>query len=115
MKLEQIDHNTGKNDQNDDFNQLKPVGTVNPPVDYAQGQADRRAENAQLCMVGRTMASDKQIGYIQILLREGHLDRDDFTTSREFFRKKTRTAYRADQLIRLGKQRKAEWKNRPAY
>jgi len=77
---------------------------------------DRREENAQLyerpnCFTAR--ASDAQINYVRILLRDGFLDRDDFRSSREFFRKKTTlTMERANCLIKVGKKRLKDCKAR---
>jgi len=75
---------------------------------------DRREENAQLyerpnCFTAR--ASAAQINYVRILLRDGFLDRDDFRSSREFFRKKTTlTMERANCLIKVGKRRLKDYK-----
>ena len=58
-------------------------------------------------------ASDEQIKYVRILLRDAFLYRDDFLSKLEFFRKKTNlTMERADCLIKLGKERLKDYKAR---
>ncbi|MEI6787533.1 MAG: hypothetical protein WCL49_03545 [bacterium] len=70
---------------------------------------DRREENAKLYERpnrSTDRASAAQINYVRILLRDGFLERDDFRSSREFFRKKTTlTIERANCLIKVGKKR----------
>jgi hypothetical protein len=77
---------------------------------------DGREENAQLYERpnrSTARATDEQIKYVRILLRDGFLDRDDFYSSLEFFRKKTAlTMERADKLIKVGKKRMADYKAR---
>lgn len=79
-------------------------------------QQDWREENAQLYERpnrSTARATDAQINYVRILLRDGFLDRDDFRSSLEFFRKKTTlTMERANCLIKLGKKRMREYKAR---
>lgn len=75
--------------------------------------ADKREEYAS--QYGRVTlnATVGQINYILLLLKDGWLDKSDFTTSHEFHRKKSMSMARANELIRLGKKRKDEnrhWK-----
>ncbi len=64
-------------------------------------------------------ATEKQLKYIKILLKNGYISRKDFHFSEEYFRKaKYLTRLRADELIKLGVKRKAsetEMKNSGLY
>ncbi len=75
---------------------------INPGANYPNGNrnedqasediADRRSEYAETYARVRpeaTVATAEQIKYIQLLLKDGWLGKDDFGSSREFFRKKT--------------------------
>jgi len=85
-------------------------------ADDADDGKDRREENAQLYERpnrSTDRASAAQINYVRILLRDGFLERDDFRSSLEFFRKKTTlTIERANCLIKVGKKRLKDCKAR---
>lgn len=50
-------------------------------------------------------ASVRQLDYVRILSREGHLCKDDFPAG-TYYRKNRLTKAQADRLIKLGKERK---------
>jgi hypothetical protein len=57
------------------------------------------------------MATEKQIDCIKDLCLDAWLFKDDFPTSRKFYRKKTLTSKEADQLIRRAMAKQ----NEPAH
>lgn len=59
---------------------------------------------------GAAPATTRQIDYINLLRRQGHLHRGDFADSREFYRKRTMERGRAHELIVLGTSRRTGWR-----
>jgi hypothetical protein len=48
------------------------------------------------------LITQDQLDYIYILIRQGWLSKEDFPTSKSYYRKKTLTRGEADQLIKKG-------------
>ena len=72
----------------------------------AQELADEREERAEMYAVPGHPSTEDQLDYVRQLIKNGWLTKDDFKTTREYFRKKTMTAHRADELIKRGKARR---------
>ena len=59
--------------------------------------------------------SQKQLEYIYILIKEGWIDKSDFASSKDYYRKKNMCRYTGNELIKLGCYRREKWWNSPSY
>jgi len=80
---------------------------------------DEAEERAKLYEVPfQHYITESQLKYIQILLRDGFLSKEDILPTGHYFRKKNLTVKQANEFIRLGKKRIAierEERKKPQY
>lgn len=109
-------HISDNDNGNENENRVNDFNFTEPTKSEFEEAAEERAQSYAVPIY--QTATEAQLKYIQILLRDGFLSKEDILPTGHYFRKKKLSVKQAHEFIKLGKKRIAnerEQRKKPQY